>query len=685
MAVSKTLNMGFKLLFVCCISIASTLASAQLKVATVAGGFNGNGGLANSAAFAAPGAVAVDNQGRVYIGENLSCQIRRINATGVISKFAGKNVCGFSGDGGPASAATFTEVTAMAFDNHKNLIVADSINLRIRKIDSNGIVTTVAGNGTFGHAGDGGQATQASLGEVNGVTAGPHNGVYFSDSMNVVRMIDSTGVIHAVSGTGTAGFSGDNGPASAAQLSSPQGLAIDAQGNLYIADENNNRVRKVAPNGTITTFAGNGMNNNTGSGGPATSAALGNPLGLVLRGNTLYISTFWNLIWALDLNTQVINIVAGDPSSVFNRGGFNGDGNTALTTLFFQPEGIAFDAAGNLFVADQGNNRVRKINLSQTVSTVAGGFLGDGGQAKDASLNTGFNVHIAFDAGGNLYVADTRNNRVRKINPSGVITTFAGTGLTGYSGDGGPAASAAVSQPNSVTVDNQGNVFIADTGNNVIRKVDTAGTISTFATPGPFGFLSTVTAGLTTDTAGNLYTTDGLSVVWKIDPSGNETIFAGMQFQTGYNGDGIPATQANLNFPSGLAFDQSGNMYISEWLGNRIRKVDLNGIISTIAGTGAFGFSGDGGPATSAALSLPFDVAVDPSGNIFIADFGNARLREIDGSGTIQTMAGTGAFGFNGNHMLANSTNVVPTGLAIKSNGTVFFTDENKYLVRKLH
>ncbi|HSS98419.1 MAG TPA: hypothetical protein VLK33_15390 [Terriglobales bacterium] len=684
MAGKRVLNIVFKLLFVCCISVVSTLAPAQLKIATVAGGFDGNGGPAVSAALAAPDAVVIDHQGSIYVGEQFSCQVRRVNTNGVIMKFAGKNVCGFSGDGGPATAAALTEITAMAFDRHENLLLGDSFNLRIREIDTNGIITTIAGNGTRGNTGNEGPATLASIGGVQGIVSDRHNRIYFSDSGNVVRMIDKAGIVHAVAGNGVSGFSGDNGPATSAQLATPQGLAIDTQGNLYIADDFNNRIRKVAANGRISTFAGNGLNNNTGSGGPATAAAVGNPVGLVLRGNTLYISTLENLIWALDLRTQVINIIAGDPS-ISSRGGFNGDGNAALTTLFYQPGGMAFDSVGNLFVADLGNNRVRKINTSQIVSTIAGGFVGDGGSAKDASLNTGFNVHIAFDANENLYIADTRNNRVRKVTPSGIISTFAGTGITAYSGDGGPATSAALNQPNSVTVDNQGNVFIADTGNGVIRKVDGSGNISTFATPGPFGFLSTVTAGLTTDPAGNLYTTDGLSVVWKIDQFGNASIFAGVQFQSGFNGDGIPATQATLNFPSGLAFDQNGNLYIAEWLGNRVRKVDTNGIISTIAGTGMFGFSGDGGPSTAAALSLPFDVAVDQNGNIYIADFLNARLRRIDESGTIQTVAGTGTFGFNGNQMAASSTNVVPTGLAIKPNGTVFFTDEDKYLVRKLH
>jgi sugar lactone lactonase YvrE len=672
MRARMVLDMILRFLLAGGLCFASVLASAQLKVSTVAGGFEGNGGPATSAGLIGPEAIAVDKKDRLYIGEQFTCQIRRVNADGVIRRFAGLNVCGFSGDGGPADDAEFTTITAMAFDRHGNLLLADSGNARIRKIDINGRVTTIAGNGLFANSGNGGPATQASIGSVSGITTDSENRIYFSsDSNSVVRMVDNTGIIHAVAGNGIQGFSGDGGPATSAQLSAPQGVAVDSNGNLYIADEFNNRVRMVDPSGVITTLA-------------ATSSSVTDPTGLVLRGNTLYISTFANLMWAVDLPTQLINPIAGSVPPV--SGGFNGDGLPALATMFYQPSGMAFDSAGNLLVADAGNDRVRKIDPNQIVSTVAGGNLGDDGPARKASLNSGFDVHLALDAEGDVYVADPGNNRIRKVAPDGTITTVAGNGFSGYSGDGGPATSAMLNHPNSVTVDNQGNVFVADSGNGVIRKVATTGVISTFAKPSPFGFISTVTIGLAIDKNGNLYSTDGFSVVYKTDPSGNSTIFAGKQFQLGFTAtDGIPASQALLDFPSGLAVDQDGNVYIVEWLGQRVRKVDTNGIISTVAGTGVQGFSGDGGPATSAQLALPFDVGVDRQGNLYIADFQNDRIRKIDASGVIQTIAGTGRFGFNGNHLPATSANITPTGIAVKPNGTVFFTDEAKSLVRKLH
>jgi sugar lactone lactonase YvrE len=218
---------------------------------------------------------------------------------------------------------------------------------------------------------------------------------------------------------------------------------------------------------------------------------------------------------------------------------------------------------------------------------------------------------MSFDGAGNLYVADGADCRVRKITPTGAISTIAGTGICGYSGDGGAATNAMISSPQAVVADHSGNLFIADGVNSVIRKIDSAGTITTFLTvfSYPGGAEAARAVALAMDAGGNLYASDGLSAIWKITPSGSTTIVAGVIFNLGYNGDGIPATQAWLFLPFGIALDQAGNLYIDDWLNQRIRKVDTGGIISTVAGNGTQGFSGDGGAATSAQLSLPTDVA----------------------------------------------------------------------------
>jgi sugar lactone lactonase YvrE len=290
------------------------------------------------------------------------------------------------------------------------------------------------------------------------------------------------------------------------------------------------------------------------------------------------------------------------------------------------------------------------------------GFSGDGGQATNASLANP--IGVAVDWQGNLYVADSCNNRVRKIDTSGIITTVAGSGnsqgicntATGYSGDGGPATAAALNLPTGVAADSTGNLYIADAGNQVIRKVDSNGIISTFAGggtayPGDGGpatsaSLGNLIEGLAVDASGNLYLADGSSMVRQISPDGTITTIAGMR-SSGYSGDGGPATQATLSSPTGLALDASGNLYIADTANCVIRQV-TNGIITTIAGTNAscglyFASSGDGGPATSAQLTLPWGVGVDAAGNLYIAAPNAYNVREVLVSdGTIHTIFGSG-------------------------------------------
>jgi sugar lactone lactonase YvrE len=334
---------------------------------------------------------------------------------------------------------------------------------------------------------------------------------------------------------------------------------------------------------------------------------------------------------------------------------------------------MASDPAGDLLVADFQNARIREIDSNQIVTTVAGGYVGDGGLATKASLV--IPQHIAFDHVGNLYIADGAANRVRKVSTKGIITTFAGTGITGYSGDSGPASAATLNQPDAVAADSSGNIFIADNGNGVIRKVDTSGTITTFAS-------NIYAFAIATDAIGNVYASD-FEVVWKITPAGSASIFAGSSY--GYGGDDGPATQARLALPEGLAVDTAGNVYIMDTSNFRIRKVNTSGIISTIAGNGSPGYSGDGGPATAASLSdFSLDVAVDGKGNVYIADSINARVRVVNASGTIQTYAGTGNSGYNGNSLPATQTNLYPVGLAINAKGVVYESDGN-VRVRKIH
>ncbi len=659
-------------------TVAWVLASATTPtVQTFAGGYLGDGKPATSASFAYPISVARDTKGNLYVSDSYHCRIRKINPAGIISTIAGTGICGYSGDGGPALSATMSSPAGIAFDSKGNLLLADQGNNRIRKISSAGIITTIAGNGTSGYSGDGGPAVQASLNGPLAIAVDQTGNLYIGDSGNfLIRLVDTAGNIRTVAGNHTLGFSGDGGPATSAQIAYVYAVQSDHNGNFYIADLGNSRVRKVDSAGTITTYAGNGSNGNSGSGGLATSAAIGNPGGLLLTEGNLYISTAGN-IWAVNQSTQIIKIIAGNAGG---STGFSGDGNSATAASFLSPWGMVSDGAGGIFVTDSGNNRLRHIaGSTQTVSTTAGGFIGDGGKANAASLNFNQLEHAAFDTAGNLYIADGRNNRIRRVSSSGVITTFAGTGITGYSGDGGLATAATLSNPTAVVADRNGNIFIADTGNGVIRKVDSSGTITTF---------SSVTiywqGALAIDASGNLYASDGLYEIWKILPSGSATVVAGVLYEIGYNGDEIPATQASLGEPTGIAIDSMGNLYIADWLNNRIRKVDTNGIISTVAGDGTPGFSGDGGPATSAMLSLPMDVAVDNQGDFYVADWLNFRVRLVNRSGTIETFAGSGRFGYNGDGLPAKQANLFPSGLVVR-NGAVYVIDQASYRVRKIH
>jgi uncharacterized protein (TIGR03437 family) len=325
-------------------------------------------------------------------------------------------------------------------------------------------IYTVAGNGTDGFSGDNGPATSAQLYYPYGVAVDPHGNIYIADfANNRIRKV-SNGVITTVAGVGPVGsyggFGGDGGPATSAALGAPMGVAVDSAGNLYIADTSNSRIRKVS-NGVITTVAGNAAAGFSGDGGPATSASLSWPMGVAVDPvGDLYIADYSNQRIRKVAN-GVITTVAGGGTSL-------GDNGPATSAQLYYPRGVAVDPAGNLYIADSGLDRVRKVS-SGVITTVAGngtpGFSGDGGPATSAQLSSPSGVGV--DAAGNLYIADTNNNRIRKVS-NGMITTVAGNGVAGPSGDGGPATSAWLSEPYGVAVDSAGNIYVADTGSSRI-------------------------------------------------------------------------------------------------------------------------------------------------------------------------------------------------------------------------
>ena len=316
--------------------------------------------------------------------------------------------------------------------------------------------------------------------------------------------------------------------------------------------------------------------------------------------------------------------------------------------------------ADNIYIADSFNHRIRKVDSAGVITTVAGtgtaGSLGDGGAAVGAQLN--YPRSVALDGAGNLYIADGRNHRIRKVDSAGVISTVAGNGTEGYSGDGGAAVGAQLNYPFGVALDGADNLYIADFGNNRIRKVDSAGVISTVAGTGTAGSLGDGGAAVgaqlnyprsvALDGAGNLYIAEDVNHrIRKMDSAGVISTVAGNGTE-GYSGDGGAAVGAQLNEPFGVALDGAGNLYIAEYENQRIRKVDSTGVISTVAGNGTEGYSGDGGAAVGAQLDSPYGVALDGAGNLYIADMGNHRIRKVDSAGVISTVAGNGADGYSG-------------------------------------
>jgi uncharacterized protein (TIGR03437 family) len=669
---------------------ACTVGLAQQYVAwTVAGGGQPFTPVAAvNASLASGGSLATDASGNVYIRSS-QC-VLKVDTHGILTLVAGNGRAGSPQDGVPATSAHLSASGPIASDPVGNIYTVDP-SIRVRKISVNGTITTVAGNGTQGSSGDGGPATSAQFNEIESLAADGAGNLYIVDASgsNRVRRVSASGIISTVAGNGTTGFSGDGGPATSASLFAPRSVATDTAGNLYIAEAGNNRIRKVSTDGIITTVAGNGVTGSTGDGGPATSASLFGPWSVAVDGaGDIYIGGQDNRVRKVS-TAGIITTVAGNGTY-----GISGDGGQAIAAALTDNKEIAADRAGNLYIADSDTNRVRKVTPAGMITTIAGNgtakFSGDGGPAPFAQL--GFANSVAADAAGNLFIADSVNNRVRKVSIYGTITTVAGNGTAGFSGDGGPALNTQFQLLSGVAIDRAGNLYIADSGNARVRRVSTSGIVTTFAGGGTGGDggqaasakLLSATA-LAFDNAGNLFILDSLdSRVRKVSTGGIVTTVAGTG-TSGYSGDGGPATSTPLLRPTAIAVDASGNLYIADGppaivvnpfpVGTsfipgqpRIRKVSADGIIRTVAGNGTPGYSGDGGPATSAQLNEVDGMAVDAAGNLYIADTGNLRLRVVSPAGSITTA-------FGGPSPDPNAQLHADAGVAVDAAGNIYVAD----------
>ncbi len=434
----------------------------------------------------------------------------------------------FQDNGKPAVNAALGNTTGVVTDSAGNVYVADRHNNQVFKIALNGILTVVAGNGlSCGSSADGIAATSVSFCGPWGIALDAAGNLYLTDLFgSKVRKVDAaTGIISTVAGNGNAAFGGDNGPAASASLNRPRGVAVDGAGNVFIADSANGRIRKVSAAGIITTIAGNGTVGYSGDGGPATAAMI-------------------------------------------------------------DPEGLALDAGGNLYFGDSGSGRVRVVKTNGIVSTFAGGGSAAPNNVAATSAALGRPTGVFVNASGNVYIGDDASNKVYKVS-AGIITTVAGTGVQDFTGDGGPASAATFSNPDWVTADSAGNIYVSDLSNSRLRKISAAdGTINTIAGNGNYR----------------------------------------------YAGDGGPASGGVLSDPGGIGRDNAGNIYIAEYSNNRVRKVSAGGIITTFAGNGLFRYT-DATPATSGSFTHPESLAVNPQNNVYVVDYFGGAIRKITPSG----------------------------------------------------
>ncbi len=623
-------------------------------ITTIAGngtaGFSGDNGPALKAAFNFPAGLCLDQAGNLYVADRNNHRVRRIDTLGIVTTVAGTGTPDWGGDGGPAVEAHLNYPSDLICDGKGNLYISDRSNNRIRKVDARGTISTVVGLGLPEFGGDFGPATDAFLKYPFGIDLDQKGNLYIADrGNNRIRKVDTQGIITTVAGDGTHFFAGDYGPATRASLAYPTDVVVDDRGTLYIADRNNNRIRKVDPLGILTTVMGIGKYEYNGDNEIASETTLHLPFALALSpdGKLIIVDRNHFRVRSMDLKNHAIATVAGN-----GKFWFRGDGGPGAGATLDSPSGMAVDSKGHVIFSDKMHNRLRWIDRKGFIFTLAGtgnqGNEGDGGLASQASLF--LPGAMAVGPKNNIYFVSPQGNSkfVRKIDPQGRITRFAGNGVLGDKGDGGPAVQASFGVIQDIAVDRQGNVYLADLTNRKVRKVDTQGVVSTLASDTWIKIADEEIHpnGIAVNKSGEIFVSDsGSSKIRKIDRNQKVTTFAGTGEFRDF-GDGGPAIQAGIRSPGGLAFSPDGELYIAEETSHRIRKINKEGNIILVAGTGVAGYGGDSGPATQAQLKSPYRMAFDKEGNLYFSDRDNNRIRKIDPLGIISTVAGNSNIGW---------------------------------------
>jgi len=597
-------------------------------------GFSGDGGDARRASLDNPRGIAIDKAGNIFIADGRNYRIRRVTPGGIINTVAGNGFYGSTGDGGPATAASISP-WKIALDPAGNLYIADYDQSRLRKLSPYGVITTIGGNGKPTYSGDGRPAIDSSFVPFD-LHIDSANRILITDTLNFrVYRVGTDGIINTIAGTGVRGYSGDGGPAVAAMVTNVAGVTTDSAGNILLADTSSRRIRRINAAGVISTIAG-------GSSAPVTTAPVGAllvNLGLV---TTLTFDQQGRLYFA-DADDPRFLLLSADGrfvSKIAGNGKFKEllPRTPASLVTMTEPLGLAIAPDGSVYYSEYAGHRIAKVDRDGSVTRVTGNGVNSccvDGPAEFGRVS--FPVGLAVTPDGSLLIADGNSQKIRKIT-NGVISSIAGvTFVAGFSGDDGPAVDARINYPYGIVVDPGGNIIFSDSDNHRIRRIDTRGIITTIAGKGVPAFA----------------------------------------------GDGGRAIDASLNFPASLAFNAAGELLIADYSNHRIRAISSTGIIRTIGGTGASIASGDGRPATEAAIRFPHGMAVDRDGNIYITQDGSGAIRRIDSSGIISTFAGAIRYGFSGDGgspLAASFTR--PAGLAVAANGDLYIADSRNNRIR---